>query len=251
MDINEKKIFFVELDCLITVKNPEHMWDLELNVNAWEKLKQFNPLAILLVSNQPEVPAKVSPVLFQQKLMYIVASLQQYVGFQTLVAAQYAPTLPEEEKPFSLPNTTMLKQMYNEFMQHTRTDVKKSECVMICLNGATAIAAGDFGCDWVDFKDFSAAEVTGDKWKVVNCADGSLHFNPDNKAIMDNIPYEFAIHYCNKVNKGLQQPLVAVVPHLWVMPKPMEHREFKVDASKLNLKGKGKGAKMKIEKGGK
>lgn len=249
MDINEKKIFFVELDCLITVKNPEHMWDLGLNVNAWEKLKEFNPLAILLVSNQPEVPAMVSPVLFQQKLMYIVASLQQYVGFHTLVAAQYAPTLPEEEKPFSLPDTTMLEQMYKEFMQHTRTDVKKSECVMICLNGVAEIAARNFGCDCLDWGDFKTVEAIGGNWKVVNCEDGTLHFDPDNKAIMDNIPYEFAAHYCDKVNKGLPQPLVAVVPRLWVAPKPMEHREFKVDASKLNLKGKG--AKMKIEKGGK
>lgn len=249
MDINEKKIFFVELDCLITVENPHHMWDLKLETQVWSKLKNFNPLAILIVSNQSEVPAKVAPILFQQKLMYVVASLQQYVGFQTLVAAQYAPTLPEEEKPFSLPDTTMLVQMYNEYMQHTRTDVKKSECVMISLHAETRDAAHNFECDCLALHEFLTSEVTGDKWKVVNCKDGSTHFNPNNQAIMISIPYEFAAHYCDKVNKGLPEPLVAVVPRLWTMPKPMEHRKFKVDASKLNSKGKG--VKMKIEKGGK
>ena len=86
---------------------------------------------------------------------------------------------------------------------------------------------------------------------VWNIPSYDLVIDPENQAIMENLPWEFAVHRAEQINKlPFKQADVLVVAQKWVTPKPMEHKEFKVDARKLS-KGAQRKVAMQIKKGGK
>ena len=86
---------------------------------------------------------------------------------------------------------------------------------------------------------------------VWNLPSYDLVIDPENQAIMENLPWEFAVHRAEQINKlPFKQADVLVVAQKWVTPKPMEHKEFKVDARKLS-KGAQRKVAMQIKKGGK
>ena len=55
-------------------EKPVGVWDMEFNLNVLDKLKQLNPIAIFVVSNQPDIPAKLHPSaqlhLYSAPIMY-------------------------------------------------------------------------------------------------------------------------------------------------------------------------------------
>ena len=64
MDLKDKRIVFVGLDDVLikthsNQEKPVGVWDMEFNLNVLDKLKQLNPIAIFVVSNQPDIPAKL------------------------------------------------------------------------------------------------------------------------------------------------------------------------------------------------
>ena len=229
MDLKDKRIVFVGLDDVLikthsNQEKPVGVWDMEFNLNVLDKLKQLNPIAIFVVSNQPDIPAKLHPSLFQAKFVYVIAALQEYIGMTVFPAGQYAPEMPEGEAPIAMPNSTMLLTMFNEFLATSRMDVAHL-----------------------------LEENLGEPlFKLVwNIPSYDLVIDPENQAIMENLPWEFAVHRAEQINKlPFKQADVLVVAQKWVTPKPMEHKEFKVDARKLS-KGAQRKVAMQIKKGGK
>ena len=79
MDLNSKKIVFIDLDgTLIKTKSgskfPKGVWDMDLNLKVFEQLKKMQPSAIFIVSNQGGIQLNLIPKqLFVNKFMYILS----------------------------------------------------------------------------------------------------------------------------------------------------------------------------------
>lgn len=257
MDLKDKRIVFVGLDDVLikthsNQEKPVGVWDMEFNLNVLDKLKQLNPIAIFVVSNQPDIPAKLHPSLFQAKFVYVIAALQEYIGMTVFPAGQYAPEMPEGEAPIAMPNPTMLLTMFNEFLATSRMELKREDCVVIGTGEEYAGAAQAFGCDYLDVAHLLEEDLGEPLFKLVwNIPSYDLVIDPENQAIMENLPWEFAVHRAEQINKlPFKQADVLVVTQKWVAPKPMEHKEFKVDARKLS-KGAQRKVAMQIKRGGK
>lgn len=257
MDLKDKRIVFVGLDDVLikthsNKEKPVGVWDMEFNLNVLDKLKQLNPIAIFVVSNQPDIPAKLHPSLFQAKFVYVIAALQEYIGMTVFPAGRYAPEMPEGEAPIAMPNSTMLLTMFNEFLATSRMELNRKDCVVIGTGEEYAGAAQAFGCDYLDVAHLLEEDLGEPLFKLVwNIPSYDLVIDPENQAIMENLPWEFAVHRAEQINKlPFKQADVLVVTQKWVAPKPMEHKEFKVDARKLS-KGAQRKVAMQIKKGGK
>lgn len=257
MDLKDKRIVFVGLDDVLikthsNQEKPVGVWDMEFNLNVLDKLKQLNPIAIFVVSNQPDIPAKLHPSLFQAKFVYVIAALQEYIGMKVFPAGRYAPEMPEGEAPIAMPNPTMLLKMFNEFLTTSRMELTIEDCVVIGTGEEYAGAAQAFGCDYLDVAHLLEEDLGEPLFKLVwNIPSYDLVIDPENQAIMENLPWEFAVHRAEQINKlPFKQADVLVVTQKWIAPKPMEHKEFKVDARKLS-KGAQRKAAMQIKKGGK
>ena len=66
MDLNSKKIVFIDLDgTLIKTKSgskfPKGVWDMDLNLKVFEQLKKMQPSAIFIVSNQGGIQLNLIP----------------------------------------------------------------------------------------------------------------------------------------------------------------------------------------------
>lgn len=253
MDINKKKMVFVALnDVLIKSANhpPKGIWDMQVNMELVNQLARLNPLAILIVENETSVGATMHPSLYNAKFMYVLAVLQEATGHGTFVAGQYCGAADEDTiLKTALPRSTMLEAMYQEFLTQSRIDVEKSELVMIGCNDVHVQTADNIGCDYVDCNQLIEIELPEPMYKVVSIETGKVVIDPDNQAILENLPKEFALHRAKQLNLGQPDPRVAVVPNLWTAPKPLEHKHFEVDMSKV--KGKKKKVAMGIVKGGK
>lgn len=256
MDLKEKRIVFIGMDDILIhtiskMEKPLGIWDLKFKVSVLEQLKQLNPLAIFVVSNNPEIPEKLHPALFQAKFMYVIASIQDFVGFQCFTAGQFAPEEVKGSTPLLLPSKTMLEAMYNEFRAQSRMDIKPEECVVIGNGLQYQEAAKSFGCEYLGLEDFISEVLPEPLFKVVDFQTGEEYISPETGLILKDIPFQFAAYQARLINKGKEEnPLVMVVPKCWKKPAPLPHKKFKVDASKMSAKQVEKVA-MKIKKGGK
>ena len=160
--------------------------------------------------------------------------------------------MPEGEAPIAMPNSTMLLTMFNEFLATSRMELNREDCVVIGTGEEYAGAAQAFGCDYLDVAHLLEENLGEPLFKLVwNIPSYDLVIDPENQAIMENLPWEFAVHRAEQINKlPFKQADVLVVAQKWVTPKPMEHKEFKVDARKLS-KGAQRKVAMQIKKGGK
>lgn len=257
MDLKDKRIVFVGLDDVLikthsNQEKPVGVWDMEFNLNVLEKLKQLNPIAIFVVSNQPDIPTKLHPSIFQAKFVYVIAAVQEFIGMTVFPAGQFAPEMPEGEAPLAMPNPVMLETMFNEFLTTSRMELNREDCVVIGTGDDYAGAAQAFGCDYLDVAHLLEEELGEPLFKIISTKTNQVIIDPQNMAVLENLPYEFAHHRIQKLVKYAENmnEKFALVTQKWVAPKPMEHREFKVDARKLN-KGAQRKVAMQIKKGGK
>lgn len=257
MDLKDKRIVFVGLDDVLikthsNQEEPVGIWDMEFNENVLQQLKRLNPIAIFVVSNQPNVPSKIHPALFQAKFVYVIAALQEFIGMTVFPAGQFAPELPEGEAPLAMPNPSMLETMFNEFLTTSRMEINREDCVVIGTGEVYEGAAKAFGCDYLDVAHLLKEELDEPLFKIVSTKTNQVIIDPQNMAILENLPYEFAHHRIQQLVKYAENmnEKFALVTQKWIAPKPMEHKEFKVDARKLS-KGAQRKVAMQIKKGGK
>ena len=90
-----------------------------LEGEVFAQLKKLHPQAVLIVSNQGGIEmGHVHPAMFQPKFIYVIASLQSFIGLNTLVAGQFCP-YNDKKHPKRKPNPGMLEDMLAEFTHNT------------------------------------------------------------------------------------------------------------------------------------
>ena len=131
---------------------------------------------MFIVSNQGGIEAGfVNITLFQQKFMYVIASLQEFLGLHTFVAGKFCPT---QDAKFEgrKPNTAMLTSMLDEFEQILGYKFTKEECVYIgdTLVDTEELTAKNFGCDFVPVESLLTMKIDAPTYRVVykkDCSD--------------------------------------------------------------------------------
>lgn len=228
MDITKKKVIFIDLDgTLISTstgrKFPAGIYDMKLNLPVFDQLKKLHPLAVLIVSNQGGIELGIVPQqLFEPKFIYVIASLQEYIGLNTLVAGQFC-AVNDVTNENRKPNCGMLNSMLKQFEDITHIDIQNFECVMI---GDASGKPGDhsdsdrktaenFGCDYIDVKEFIEMELPEPCFKIISTSTGEVISREGQ--LLENIP-ESSL---TKVLESLEVPAdsITAVPQLWTKPK--------------------------------
>ncbi len=181
MKLSEKRIVFIDMDdTLIKTTSgktfPIGVYDMTLRLDIFAKIKAIAPNAVFIVSNQGGIEAGfVNITLFQQKFMYVIASLQEFLGLHTFVAGKFCPT---QDAKFEgrKPNTAMLTSMLDEFEQILGHRFTKEECVYIgdTLVDTEELTAKNFGCDFVPVESLLTMKIDTPTYRVVykkDCSD--------------------------------------------------------------------------------
>lgn len=177
MNINEKRIVFVDLDgTLIRTLNgnphPKGVWDMHMDYEVMFKIGRMRPTAVFIVSNQGGIEkGYVNHRLFEQKFMYVIASLQDICGQHVFVAGRYCPTMKEDD-PMRKPNTGMLTAMLDEFQKLVQHTFHKEDCVMIGDMESDRQTAENFGIDYIDAEVFCKEEVEEPLYRIVDATTG-------------------------------------------------------------------------------
>lgn len=177
MNINEKRIVFVDLDGTLTrtvtgETFPKGIWDMAFDLEVMAKIGKMRPTAVFIVSNQGGIEAgHVNHRLFEQKFMYVIASLQDICGQHVFVAGRYCPTNKADDQ-MRKPNTGMLVAMLEEFQKLTQHSFTKEDCVMIGDMESDRQTAENFNIDYVDVADFRRMEVEEPLYRIVDAVTG-------------------------------------------------------------------------------
>ena len=177
MNINEKRIVFVDLDgTLIRTLNgnphPKGVWDMQMDYEVMFKIGRMRPTAVFIVSNQGGIEkGYVNHRLFEQKFMYVIASLQDICGQHVFVAGRYCPTMKADD-PMRKPNTGMLTAMLDEFQKLVHHTFRKEDCVMIGDMESDRQTAENFEIDYIDAEAFCKEEVGEPLYRIVDATTG-------------------------------------------------------------------------------
>ena len=177
MNINEKRIVFVDLDGTLTrtvtgETFPKGVWDMAFDFEVMDRIGRLRPTAVFIVSNQGGIEAgHVNHRLFEQKFMYVIASLQDICGQHVFVAGRYCPTNKADDQ-MRKPNTGMLVAMLEEFQKLTHHAFTKDDCVMIGDMETDRQTAENFGIDYIDVADFRKVDVEEPLYRIVDATTG-------------------------------------------------------------------------------
>lgn len=244
MDLNSKKIVFIDLDgTLIKTKSgskfPKGVWDMDLNLKVFEQLKKMQPSAIFIVSNQGGIQLNLIPKqLFVNKFMYILSCVQEFVGGIdnfVYVAGQFCED-NNEENEYRKPNTKMLYSLLKEFSDKLCKQLNKEDCIMIgdtsglieSYSDCDLKTAKNFGIDYIDVKDFENADISDITYKI---------FDEDFNVIKENLTKEERDNF--KREEG-DEKKYTWAPSRWIEPdkKALEAKMKIEEEQRKNNKGK-------------
>lgn len=238
MKLSEKRIVFIDMDdTLIKTTSgktfPIGIYDMTLRLDVFAKIKAIAPNAVFIVSNQGGIEAGfVNIALFQQKFMYVIASLQEYVGLHTFVAGKFCPT---QDAKFEgrKPNTAMLTSMLDEFEQVLGHKFTKEDCVYIgdTLVDTEELTAKNFGCDFVPVETFLTMKIDALTYRVVYKKDYS---DFDGKIVTKAEATQIVREHTN--DKGETE--LDIVPSKFIAPKPEEPKKESKPEVKQEKKSK-------------
>lgn len=177
MNINKKRIVIVDLDgTLIRTATgeafPKGVWDMTLDLDVMMKIGRMRPTAVFIVSNQGGIEKGfVNHRLFEQKFMYIIASLQDICGQHVFVAGRYCPTTKEDD-PMRKPNTGMVKAMLTEFEKMLNHKFSNPDCVVIGDMDSDRKMAEKLGMEYLDVEEFRNAEIDEPLYRIVDATTG-------------------------------------------------------------------------------
>lgn len=239
MDITKKKVIFIDLDgTLIRTASgetfPKGIWDMELKLEVFAQLKQLHPQAVLIVSNQGGIETgHVHMAMFQPKFIYVIASLQSYIGLNTLVVGQFCP-YNAKEHPERKPNPGMLNNMLEEFRANTGLEISKDECLMIGdasglkgqFSDSDLKSAENFGCDYLDVDKFIKMVLPEARFKVINLHSGEVVKGKGGN-LLEALKESEAMEAVAFLQQASSDPTArfTYVPQIWELPKRPEPEE--------------------------
>ena len=250
MDITKKKVVVIDLDDTLihtrtNNKFPQGVWDMKLDLDVFAQLKKLRPLAVLVASNQGGIElGLVNKQLFEAKFIYIIASLQEYIGLNTLVSGNYCLS-NDPTNEFRKPNPGMYNMLVKQFEEQFRVDIENSE--VLAIGDASGLpgdfsdsdlkAAQNFGCDYIDVREFVKLELPEPLFKIIERS--TLKVVTEGDTTLENMLEEDAKKAVERLNA--EHEIVMRVPQLWVAPKPIQ-------VQPKETKGRGRTVKMKPSK---
>jgi len=163
------KIIFADLDGTLidTISEaifPKGIWDMKIRYDVLEKIKEFNPDYVLIVTNQGGIEMGfVNEPRFKSKLDYVGNSIMEYCGCKCY--GEYCTTNLKEDK-YRKPNVGMLEHLCIDFVGDD-LDYIKSVSLMIGdasgkdgqFSDSDKRTAENFGIDYMDVEDFLNYEL--------------------------------------------------------------------------------------------
>lgn len=156
------KILFADLDGTLinTISGkvfPEGIWDMRLNFDVLDKIKELDPCYLFIVSNQGGIEKGfVNEYRFRSKLDFILYAIKEYCNMP--VSDYYYCSSNDENNENRKSNCGMLKDALREY----NIKYDKSEMLMIGdasgkpgqFNDSDKKTAENFGIDYLDVEDF-------------------------------------------------------------------------------------------------
>jgi DNA 3'-phosphatase len=162
MDVNKKKVLFIDLDDTLikTVSGetfPKDVTDFQIRKEVVDRIRSMQGLQrVAIVSNQGGIPEFVTEEDFKAKLKAIEFFIFVYCG--VAVSSHYCIGM-DKTNPRRKPNIGM----FEEVMEALPFTLKKKECMLMVgdasgKDGDFSVsdkkAAEDFGIDYMDVEDF-------------------------------------------------------------------------------------------------
>ena len=161
------KVLFADLDGTLidTISGdtfPKGIWDMRIRFDVLDAIKEFEPLYVLIVTNQGGIEKGfVNRRNFEFKMEYIIRSIKEYVGCYTEYS--YCES-NDKANHYRKPNTGMLERMMIRCLKHLfRPDnLTKDDFLMIGdasgkegqFSDSDKKTAENFGIDYMDVEDF-------------------------------------------------------------------------------------------------
>ena len=183
--LENKRIVFIDLDgTLIETRSgnthPIGVFDMQFRLEVLCQLRDMQPNAILIVTNQGGIEkGYTAPHFFQNKLMYVLSSIQEFVGRHIFIAARFCPS-NDPQNTFRKPNPGMLEAMFSEFNDMTSRPFTREECIMIGdasgkegdFSDSDYQCAVNFGCDYMDVEEFIETPIEIPQHKIIYTENG-------------------------------------------------------------------------------
>ena len=250
MDITKKKVIFIDLDGTLidTVSGKtfsEGVWDMKLKMEVFEQLKKLHPQAVLIVSNQGGIEmGHVHLTMFQPKFIYVIASLQSFIGLNTLMAGRFCP-YNSKKHPDRKPNPGMLTNMLKEFCENTGVEINKEDCLMIGdasglegqFSDSDLKTAENFGCDYLDVTEFTRMELPEPLFKVIDMNSGEV-VKDKNGNLLEALKESEAVGKLAFLQQTSTDPKThfTYVPQLWESPKKNSEQYSKLQPKEKIIK---------------
>lgn len=243
--LTNKRIVFIDLDgTLIETRSgethPIGVFDMQFRLEVLHQLRDMQPNAIFIVTNQGGIEkGYTDPYFFQNKLKYVLSSIQELVGRHICVAARFCPS-NDPQDALRKPNPGMLEAMFSEFNNMASRQFTREECIMIGdasgkegdFSDSDYQCAVNFGCDYMDVEEFIETPVEIPQHKIIYTENGQ-------DAPFEPMSREEAIEFVKQENDKVGDFKYAAVSVNFIPPKPEEEPtpvkpEFKVVKNNLS-----------------
>ncbi len=138
------KIIFTDLDDTLIKTHtgetfPKGVWDMEFKYDVWDKIKEFNPEYLFIVTNQGGIGHYVNGERFENKVAYVAAAIKEYTNIER-VDWTYCSSGDKKDK-YRKPNTGMFDTITLSNGLIINNDFTLDDCLMI---GDASGKPGDF-----------------------------------------------------------------------------------------------------------
>lgn len=175
--MNKYKLLFIDLDgTIINTRSgktfPKGVWDMEINLDVLEAIKNLKPDMVVIVTNQGGIElGYVNKRNFEFKMEYIRRSIIEYTGAFTEYS--YCPS-NDVTNSYRKPNTGMLDAAVNKYVR-TGNLPDTLDCNQILMVGDMSglpnqssdtdrKTAENFGCQYLDVNQFIELYKNTDKY---------------------------------------------------------------------------------------
>lgn len=162
--MKEYKVLFCDMDGTLieTVSGetfPKGIWDMKFKFDVLDAIKNLNPKAIFIVTNQGGIEKGLFPESFiYVKCQYVNDSIIDYCGIDTCF--KYCGS-NDRSNPMRKPNTGMLEGLFNKYKSWGYA-CNKNDCLMIGdasglegqFSDSDKKTAENFGIDYMDVSEF-------------------------------------------------------------------------------------------------
>lgn len=161
------KVIFADLDGTLinTISGeifPKGIWDMKINFDVLDKIKEINPICLLIVTNQGGIEKGfVNKRNFEFKMEYICRSIEEYTGVK--VEYSYC-TSNNKDNIYRKPNTGMIDSLIFRMIKKNiiRHGIENDRILMIGdasgkegqFSDSDKKCAENAGFDYLDVDDF-------------------------------------------------------------------------------------------------